>query len=313
MVGWAIALIVIGVLLVGFLISHFCVIYYIFTRFFGRFKPEYLDERLKLDHNYDNYRQDMFDIRSELENMKHEIVTINSQEGFPLKGYFYDQNSKDTIIFFHGVHVNALNTFSLHAKKCLNEGFNVLIVDQRAHGLSGGKYISYGKYEQDDVLRWVNYIEQKEYVENIYLYGSSMGGTSICLASDKITSKKVKVLVVDCAFTTIRKLVNHITSSKNIPGKLFLPGVEFYAKHLVKTGFDDFDTTESLKLNKIPTLFIQGTKDVVVTEQFLMDNYNACASFKEELLVKDATHTLALNAGGDEAFNKLFNFLKENR
>lgn len=310
---WVIVLIVIGVLLLGFLVSHFSIIYYIFTRFFARFKISEIDERLKQDHNYDRFRQDMFDIRHELENKEHKILTVISKDELKLHGYFYNQNSKDTIIFFHGVHVNALNTFSIHAKKCLEHGYNVLIVDQRAHSLSEGKYITYGKYEQDDVLKWVELVDKMDGVENIYLYGSSMGGTSVCLASDKITSKKVKALAVDCAFTTFRKLINHILSTKKIPSKLFMPGVEYYAKHLAKVGFDDFDTTVSLSQNKIPTLFIQGTADVVVSENFLVDNYNTCASLKEELLIKDATHTLALNYGGDEAFNKMFKFFEENR
>ena len=50
----------------------------------------------------------------------------------------------------------------------------------------------------------------------------------------------------------------------------------------------------------------------VVSKDFLVDNYNACASLKEELLIENASHTLAMAAGGEEAFNKLFKFLKEN-
>ena len=88
--------------------------------------------------------------------------------------------------------------------------------------------------------------------------------------------------------------------------------LKFLAKHRAKVCFDDFDTRVSLSNNEIPTLFIHGLADNVVSKDFLVDNYKACASFKEELLVENANHTLAMVVGGDEAFDKLFKFLKEN-
>ena len=86
--------------------------------------------------------------------------------------------------------------------------------------------------------------------------------------------------------------------------------MRFLAKHLAGIDFNSFDTRGALKQTKIPALFVQGTNDIVVSKQFLMDNYNNCASSKDILEVEGVGHTLAIPLGGEEATDKLFNFLR---
>ena len=307
-----IALIVIGAFLLSFLISHCIVIWVIFKNFYVRFKQDVFDKRIKNDPNYAPYIDEILEKRKELESREHKILSVTSNDGLCLKGRYYEQGSKDLIIFFHGVHVNSLNTFAVVATAALEKGYNVLIVDQRAHGLSDGKYITYGKKEHEDILKWIELFDDNNQIENIYLFGASMGGTSVALASEKITSKKVKALIIDSAYCTLRGLINHIIASQKVPSFLFLSSITFLAKHLAKVGLDDFDTKASLSKNKIPSLFVYGTADIVVTKDFFVDNYNACASSKEELVVENAPHILAFSFDR-EALTKMFNFIKENK
>ena len=185
-----------------------------------------------------------------------------------------------------------------------------MIVDERAHSKSEGKYITYGVKEYKDVLSWVNYVSNNYQEKEIYLYGLSMGATSICLASQYLDNSKVKAMVIDSAFVNITELVDNIVARGNIPKPLFIGGVRFLAKHLAGIDFNSFDTREALKQTKIPALFVQGTNDIVVSKQFLMDNYNNCASSKDILEVEGVGHTLAIPLGGEEATDKLFNFLR---
>jgi len=56
-------------------------------------------------------------------------------------------------------------------------GFNVVLMDLRAHGYSGGKYTTWGAKEKHDVKTVVDtLLEEGAIAEPIYVLGSSMGG-----------------------------------------------------------------------------------------------------------------------------------------
>ena len=308
--------IILGIILfiiVSFLISHFIVIYYIFTRFFKRFSDDYISKVNDKDPTYDKLRSEINSATERIKKLDIKEVSVTSFDNLKLAGKYIDKGNDKVVILFQGVHSNIFHTFSIIAERFLLEGYNVLFIHQRTHGPSEGKYITYGKKESKDVLSWIDFADKELNVKEIYLYGVSMGATSLCLASEHISNPKVKGLVIDSPFTSINALVSHLTSSKHIPSFLFLGGVKFLAKHLADVSFDDFDTAESIKSNKIPAFFVYGDADIVVTKDFLFDNYNNCSSIKEELIIKDAAHTLAMPVGGEEAFQKMFKFLKENK
>ena len=300
--------IIVGVLVL-FIVPHCLVTYIIFHEFYGRMSPKKIDKRVRGNPNYELCVNEMF-LEADRLSKECEELDITSFDGLKLHGYYINRGFDKIMIFFHGVHANTLFHFSIQARECLKRGFNVLFVDQRAHAKSEGKYITYGINEHKDVLSWVNYVSDNFQEKEIYLYGLSMGATSLCLVSPYLDNSKVKRLVVDAAFTNISDLIDNIIARGNIPKPIFLGGVKFLAKHLAGIDFNSFDTKEALKENKIPTLFVHGTNDVVVSKQFLIDNYNNCASSKEILEVEGVGHTLAIPLGGQEALDKLFNFLR---
>ena len=306
-----IALIIVGALLLTFLVPHTFMLCKIFKRFFKRYNPKNIEKVFYRNKTYEGYWDQYRDATEWLIKKGYQEVEIKSFDGLKLCGKYFDEGNDKLIIFVHGVHATPFTNFAIHAKKALENGYNVLLVDQRSHGSSEGKYITYGKYEHRDVLSWIEFADKLN-VRNIYLYGISMGASSVCLASEKIDNPKVKAIVIDSAYTTLRELMAFLMKTYHAPEKMFMGPLKYWAKHKADVCFDDFDTRIALANNKIPTLFVHGTTDNVVSKDFLVDNYNACASFKEELLIDNANHTLAMVVGGDEAFNKLFNFLKEN-
>ena len=304
-----IALYIILGILVVFAIPHFLVTYLIFHEFYVRMSPQKIDKRVKENPNYEKCRDEMF-LEADKLAQECEELDITSFDGLKLHGYYFDKGYDRVMIMFHGVHANALFHFSIQARECFKRGYNVLIVDERSHGKSEGKYITYGEKEHKDVLTWVDYVSQNFKEKEIYLYGLSMGATSLCVASPYLDNTKVKAIIIDSAFTSINELINHISIKRKIPKPVIFGGVKFLAKHLAGINFNSFDTKESLKENKIPTFFVQGTNDIVVSRNFLVDNYNNCASKKELLEVEGVGHTLAIPLGGEEAKDKLFNFLR---
>ncbi|MGC3221260.1 hypothetical protein ACPTGR_14940, partial [Enterococcus faecium] len=58
-------------------------------------------------------------------------------------------------------------------------GYNLFFVDSRATGNSGGDYVTFGQYESDDVLYWINQEVRERPSQKILLYGGSMGAATM--------------------------------------------------------------------------------------------------------------------------------------
>ena len=166
-----IALIVIGDLLLTFLIPHLFVIGKIYHRFFGRYNSKNIEKVFYRNKTYEGYWDLYKSSTEELKNRGFEEINIKSFDGLNLFGRYFDNNSDKLIIFIHGVHATAFTNFAIHAKKALENGYNVLLVDQRGHGKSEGKHITYGKYEHKDILSWIDYVDKNKNINSIYLYG----------------------------------------------------------------------------------------------------------------------------------------------
>ncbi|MEI0739643.1 alpha/beta fold hydrolase [Paenibacillus sp. JTLBN-2024] len=104
------------------------------------------------------------------------------------------------------------------------EGFNVLLVDQRRHGKSEGKYTTYGYHEKHDVAAWVRYIKDA-YGENcvVGLHGVSLGGGTV-LEYLSLPEADAKFVIADCPYSDLTRLMHHQLQRLNhLPAALFLP------------------------------------------------------------------------------------------
>lgn len=106
----------------------------------------------------DAYREDMERIFIALADSPFETVHIFSDDGLTLSGrYYHLQNGGPVDLCFHGYRSSPLTDMCCFAELAAGLHHNLLLVDQRAHGDSRGRTISFGIRERMDVLRWVDY------------------------------------------------------------------------------------------------------------------------------------------------------------
>lgn len=293
-----------------FIIPHFIGTYWLFKKYFCKKPEEEINKYFLTSPNYEQVREGLVKDKFAIEELPHEILEITSFDNLKLRGIYFPRNGKKTVILVHGFHANPVGIFASTARRFVDKGFNVLIISQRSHSLSEGKYISFGLYEHRDLQDWVEYVKTHFNHESIYLYGMSMGGATVCLASEKLDENVVKGLIVECAYPSLTDLIKQLATSLHVPAFLFLSTLELYCRCIIKLKFSAFDTRESLKNNKIPTMFIVGENDNIATVDFLMQNYNCCSSKKDYIIVPNARHAIAMTLGGDETFNKMLDFFK---
>lgn len=303
-------------IVLGFIIfsilGHFVVTYLIFLRFFGRMSVKAINKSNEKNDYAIPYLKKINKICKENEGIPSELVSIKSFDNLTLTASYYSSNSDKTIIMFHGFHALPMVNFGIQLQYFLKRNYNVLLINQRAHEGSEGRYSTYGQKEQNDVLSWINYISQNDKVNSIILYGISMGAASICYASDKITDKKVKLLIIESSFTSVTSLVDHIVSSQHVPSFLFSGPVHFFSRHLAGIKWENNSTIDSLKNNHIPSIFVHGTKDSIAISSFFEDNYNNCLSNKYKIVIDGAPHALCAYHDENKYLDQLGSIIGEN-
>ncbi len=146
----------------------------------------------------------------EIQKLPHENWQITSHDGLELQGVFYPGDSNTTVIWVHGYTSHAERESAFPALFYHGLGFNVLILYLRAHGPSGGKYISFGALEQEDIQAWVRKVNLMHSHGNIILHGLSMGGGIVLFASGK-KMDDVKCIIADAPTTNIKEAFYNIS------------------------------------------------------------------------------------------------------
>lgn len=150
---------------------------------------------------------------AQIQKMPHSVLEIVSHDQIRLKGIYYPsgKNSNVTVLCIHGYTSHAEREWAFPGLFYLSLGYNVLIPYQRAHGLSGGKYISLGALERVDMLGWVNKINELNPGGNIIIHGLSMGGG---IALDLCTKEmeNVRAIISDAPSESVKGMFEGIAS-----------------------------------------------------------------------------------------------------
>ena len=222
------------------------------------------------------------------DSQKKEDIFIQSYDGLKLHArYIKSPTPSDRyIIMFHGYR-SSYKDFACAFEYYSSLGFDMIVVDQRAHGQSEGKIISYGVKERFDVVSWVEYTQKRFGGDkDIFIDGISMGASTVMMASDIV--KGVKGIIADCGYTSPKEIIIQVAKSMHVP-KLFVYPVGLMAK--IFGGFNySYSAKQSLSKTDVPVIFIHGLADDFVPSYMNEENYEACSSKKTMVLVENATH-----------------------
>lgn len=83
---------------------------------------------------------------------------------------------RGTVLFLHGLYAESLQLLP-HALHFAERGYRAVLVDLRAHGQSGGRYVTFGVRERHDVAAVVDALRERRRLDRpLVLYGTSLGG-----------------------------------------------------------------------------------------------------------------------------------------
>ena len=213
---------------------------------------------------------------------------INSFDNLKLHGLFINNNTNKTIVCVHGYKAkDGLYDFGMSAKFLNSLGYNLLFVDNRAHGLSQGKYIGFGVLDSIDVNSWVDYLVTNMNQETIILYGMSMGGATVMNAQNN----KEKAIIADCGFASgYDEVAYQIKKMYHLPSFPLVPISNILLKLLAKYSLKDKEAYKSIKNYHNNLLIIHGGKDHFVPTGDAYKIFDNATCHKKILIVPGASH-----------------------
>lgn len=276
----------------------FGLLYLLYCKAFYHKPKVYKDVKLPkkwLGDNYDRCKE-LYDAAAAEE---YEAVNIISSDGTPLFGRLYLRDAnKPFVIMMHGYKGTALIDFCGGSAMVNRFGYNKLIIDQRAHGMSGGHTITFGVKECHDCVDWINYILSRFGDVKIGLIGVSMGAATVTMATGLDLPPQVKCVIADCGYSSPKAIIRKVMRDIHLPTFLY-PMVRLSAKIFGGFSPDEYSSVEAVKRSKTPLLIIHGEADSFVPCYMSHEIYDACVSPKHILTIAGADH--AVSAFADSA------------
>lgn len=219
-------------------------------------------------------------------------LSITSRDGLQLAADLIKAEAPiGLVVAAHGFRSWPAREFALVAKHLYEQGYTVLYPYMRAHRKSDGKYITFGVKERYDIAAWAKLLAETHPDLPLFLYGQSMGGASVIMASGLELPENTKGVIADSAFYSPKDVIGTaLVQSYKVPTFPMLPAMDLWARIIAGYSLTATTCKEALDKTDLPFLFIHGTEDDLVPYEMGLQNYEHCHTEKQMLTVEGAAH-----------------------
>lgn len=244
----------------------------------------------------------------------YETIEFETSDNLTLRGYLYRSTSDKLVIMVGGLLPNRFDYWYMTptiSKELIAKGYNVLIYDTRAHGISDGKRVGFGSVEGRDVVAAVNFAKSKGFLANkIGLIGNSTGGISIIMVIDQL--KDVGAIVVDSVSSDFSKIVRtRIGVEGHLPGFLHNP-VMWLIKLQYGLDLDNIRPIDKIGLDpNRKVLFLHSEKDQTIPLSDAQALFAKAVSGSRFVIFKDFSHIESYRSDPELYQQEVYGFLDE--
>jgi alpha-beta hydrolase superfamily lysophospholipase len=229
-----------------------------------------------------------------------EDAQIAAADGVPLRAWFFRAAapSGNAVILLHGVADNRTGTVGF-ARIFLARQYDVLAIDSRAHGESGGSLATYGLLEVDDLHRWADWLTKDRGERRLFGLGESMGAAILLQALRD--DHRFAAVAAESPFSSLREVAYYRLAAKLHCGPwlgrtLLRPIVEtgfWYARLRYGLKLDRVSPAAAAASTQVPILLIHGAEDRNIPPSQSRQILAAARGRAELWIVPHAGHTAA--------------------
>ncbi|MFI5133412.1 MAG: alpha/beta hydrolase [Chitinophagales bacterium] len=195
----------------------------------------------------------------------YDTVKLFTKDHIEIEGWYIPADSaKGTVIIIHGLGGNKGMMLD-YAYECREMNFNVMMIDLRAHGNSGGHTTTLGVNESEDVKLAYDFVVNKG-EKNIVMYGFSLGAVAIVKSVYDYSLEPAGV-IIDAPFASLQDHLRGRARTLIFPSEPFATLVTCWAG--IERGFNGFNHNTCRYVKKIhcPVLLQYGAKDKLVLKE----------------------------------------------
>jgi uncharacterized protein len=193
-------------------------------------------------------------------------VEVPSSDGLRLSAWWVERSSPRAAVLVHGWGADKSSRHVLETAAIYEDaGFDVLMLDLRAHGGSEGKRVTVGYREVRDVRGALSWLEMRGYEPGLtVLHGWSMGGAAVIQAAP---GTGVAAVVEESAYADLPPLLRErLPEVSGLPG-FFTPGIFFAGRRFL--GIDPWavrpvEEAKQLSREGVPFMIIHSRDDELV-------------------------------------------------
>jgi alpha-beta hydrolase superfamily lysophospholipase len=201
----------------------------------------------------------------------YEVVQLRAADSMRLEGWYLSRaqdsivQDKGTVIMFHG-HASSRSGIIKEAESFYLMGYNVLLIDFRAHGNSDGNTCTIGFTETKDVKAAYDYVVAKN-EKRIILWGISMGAATIMKTINDYPDVKPQKVILEMPFGSLQDAVKGRVRMMGLPQQPISTLLTFWGgteQGFWAFGFKPWDYAKKIDC---PVLLQWGVNDKRVTEK----------------------------------------------
>jgi pimeloyl-ACP methyl ester carboxylesterase len=242
-----------------------------------------------------------------------EEFDVRAPDGVLLRGWKVRsaKPNGDWVLVFHGVADNCVGVIG-HAELLLRAGYNVVMMDARAHGASEGPMATYGWLERNDTRAIVEVLEATERPRHLFALGESMGA-GIALQSAAV-EPRIEAVVAEASFASRREASYDYAGLRRSPwlGKTLLaPGtwtMIYRGESLAGFPAAEVSPEHAVAARAFPVFLICDANDVALPCRHTERIYAAARGPKQMWVVPGAYHTAALGYEPGEFRRRVLDF-----
>lgn len=223
-----------------------------------------------------------------------ETLSLISKDGLKLVGHFLPNSSNNLAIIVHGYGAD-YREMQNYAKLFVEKNYNILVVENRAHGNSEGRFMGMGWLDKNDIVQWISLCLEKNPNYKIVLMGLSMGASTVCMTSGEKLPSNVKAIISDCGYANVFEQFKYVFRTKaHLPTWPLLNIFNVYTKSIYKFNMKEADAVSQIKKSKLPFLFIHGDSDKFVPTENVYKLSSAVPDERKDIYIaKGADHAMS--------------------
>ncbi|HEY0007892.1 MAG TPA: alpha/beta hydrolase [Tepidisphaeraceae bacterium] len=219
-------------------------------------------------------------------------------------------NSPKSVILLHGFADAKVGAIAW-APTWHHLGWNVLAIDLRAHGESGGRFCTAGYFERNDLRQIIDQLRSARPAasSDIALFGVSLGAAVATAAAEGRSD--LSAVVLDSPYATYRAAAKAHADRLAVPLTFTRTWAVWLAERITGALYGQIDPIDLLPKLSCPALVFHGNADTSISAEVLAQFAAIDRPRYRHVVVPGATHNMAMHVDPQQYADTIAAFLRQ--